>query len=74
MISSSTKRMIARWLHLILAIPIVGYLYSPFEDLPAYAPTVRYVAFPVIALTGLRMWKGHLLKRIFARKEVATGG
>ena len=38
MISSATKRSILRWIHLIFTIPILGYVYSPFEELPNYAP------------------------------------
>jgi len=68
MISASTQRIIFRWTHLVLAIPVIGYIYSPFENLPDYAPVVRFIAFPVIAVTGLWMWKGHLLRRLFARK------
>jgi predicted tellurium resistance membrane protein TerC len=68
MISASTQRVLARWLHLILAIPIIGYIYSPFENLPDYAPTVRFVAFPVILMTGLWMWKGHWVRRLFNKK------
>ena len=56
MISASTQRIIVRWLHLILVIPIIGYIYSPFEQLPDYAPVVRFIAFPVIFLSGLWMW------------------
>ncbi len=66
--SDATKRSIFRWIHLIFAIPIIGYIYSPFKELPNYAPVVRYVAFPVIALSGLLMWKGHLLRRLFSKK------
>lgn len=68
MISVATQRIIFRWVHIILAIPIAGYVYSPFEQLPNYAPTVRYVAIPVLILTGLWMWKGHLLRRLFSKK------
>lgn len=64
----TTKRAIFRWIHLILAIPILGYIYSPFENLPDYAPMTRFVFFPAIALMGLWMWKGHLVRRVFARK------
>lgn len=67
MISASTQRVIARWIHLVLAIPIIGYIYSPFEQLPDYAPVVRFVAFPVILLTGLWMWKGNWIKRLFSK-------
>ena len=63
----TTKRSIFRWIHLVFAIPIIGYIYSPFRELPNYAPVVRYVAFPVIGLSGLWMWKGHLLRRLVSK-------
>ena len=44
----ATKRSIVRWIHLIFSIPIIGYIYSPFVELPNYAPVVRFVAFPGI--------------------------
>lgn len=67
MISASTQRVIVRWLHLVLAIPIIGYIYSPFEQLPDYAPVVRFVAFPVILFTGLWMWKGLWVRKMFSK-------
>ena len=69
MISSATKRSIVRWIHLIFAIPIIGYIYSPFKELPNYAPVVRFVAVPAIALTGLWMWKGHVVRRLFSKRS-----
>jgi hypothetical protein len=66
----STKRTIVRWIHIILTIPIVGYIYSPFEVLPSYAPPTRYIFLPTMALSGLWMWKGHLLRRLVARRTV----
>lgn len=70
MISAAAQRTIFRWTHIILAIPVIGYVYSPFENLPDYAPVVRFVAIPVLALTGLWMWKGHLLRRLFSKKAI----
>jgi len=64
-----THRAIFRWIHIVFAIPIIGYIYSPFENLPDYAPVTRYVAFPVIVLTGLWMWKGEAVRRMFAKKS-----
>jgi hypothetical protein len=69
MISPATERVILRWIHLIFAIPIIGYIYSPFQNLPQYAGPTRYVFFPIMALTGLWMWKGYWLRRMF-RKSV----
>ena len=64
----STKRAIFRWIHIVFGIPVIGYVYSPFRELPNYAPIVRYVALPVIALSGLWMWKGYLLRQIFLKR------
>jgi hypothetical protein len=63
-----SPRVIVRWLHVVLAIPIVGYIYSPFEVIPGYAPMTRFVFLPTMVLSGLWMWKGHWLRRVFARK------
>jgi hypothetical protein len=54
--SNATKRSILRWIHIIFGIPILGYIYSPFEQLPNYAPIARYVAVPFIVLSGFWMW------------------
>ena len=59
----AAKRSVLRWIHIIFGIPIIGYVYSPFKNLPDYAPVVRYIAIPVIGLSGLWMWKGHWLRR-----------
>jgi hypothetical protein len=56
--NNATKRSILRWIHLILAIPIVGYVYSPFAELPNYAPVVRFVSVPVLILSGFWMYTG----------------
>ena len=58
MISNATKRSILRWIHLIFAIPIIGYVYSPFAELPNYAPVVRFVSIPVLILSGFWMYSG----------------
>ena len=69
MISSAIQRSIIRWIHIIFAIPIIGYIYSPFDQIPNYAPVVRFVAVPAIVLTGLWMWKGHLVRRLFSKRS-----
>jgi hypothetical protein len=67
MISEATKRTIFRTIHLVFSIPIIGYIYSPFKEIPNYAPAVRFVFFPILALSGFWMWKGHLLRRLFSK-------
>jgi hypothetical protein len=36
MISDATQRSILRWIHIVFGIPILGYIYSPFEEIPKY--------------------------------------
>src|SRR5262245_25100117 len=62
----SRKRTILRWTHIILGIPIIGYIYSPFEEIPNYAPATRFVFLPLLVLMGLWMWKGHVVLRVSA--------
>ena len=56
--NNATKRSILRWVHLIFAIPIIGYVYSPFAELPNYAPVARFVSIPVLILSGFWMYAG----------------
>ncbi len=61
-------RAIVRTIHLIFSIPIFGYIYSPFEEIPNYAPAVRFVFLPILVLSGFWMWKGHLLRRLISKR------
>src|SRR6476660_4493214 len=58
MMNNATKRTILRCIHLIFSIPIIGYVYSPFAELPNYAPVVRFVSIPVLILSGFWMYSG----------------
>jgi hypothetical protein len=66
--SQSTQRLIFRWIHIIFSIPILGYIYSPFEKLPDYAFPTRFIFIPVMVLSGLWMWKGHLVRRVLSKR------
>ncbi len=71
--TKATMRVMIRWAHIVCGIPILGYIYSPFKVIPSYAPTTRFVFFPVMLLSGLWMWKGHLLLRMFSKRLASTG-
>jgi hypothetical protein len=66
-VNRSIARSVFRWIHLIFSIPILGYIYSPFEKIPNYAPATRFVFVPVMVLTGLWMWKGHVVRRLLSK-------
>jgi len=63
----ATKRSVIRWIHIVFSIPILGYIYSPFDQIPNYAPVTRFVFVPVLILSGLWMWKGHVLRRLASK-------
>jgi hypothetical protein len=65
----ATKRTIVRSVHLVLTIPILGYIYSPYDQLPLYAWKVRLVFVPIMVLSGLWMWKGHVLRRLVSKRS-----
>ena len=60
MTSNAIKRSILRWNHIVVAIPILGYIYSPFAELPNYAAITRFVFAPVMILAGFWMYAGVL--------------
>ena len=52
------KRSILRWVHLIVTIPILGYVYGPPAEVQQYAGAVRFTFVPIIILSGLWMYLG----------------
>ncbi len=41
----ATMRSIFRWIHLVFSIPILGYICSPFDKIPIYAPLLGSSSF-----------------------------
>lgn len=65
--TASAKRTILRWVHIVFALPLIGLVYGPTEEVLPYLVYFRYIYFPIVVLSGLLMWKGHLLGRLFRR-------
>ena len=64
----ATRRSIFRWIHIIGGIPIIGYIYDSPTDTPNYAWSIRFVFFPVLLISGLWMWKGHVVRRLISNR------
>jgi hypothetical protein len=58
MISNATKRATLRAIHLVLSIPILGYIYGEPSQVQQYASAARFVFVPVIILSGFWMYAG----------------
>jgi hypothetical protein len=66
----ATQRSIFRWIHIIFSIPILGYIYCPFEKFPDHAPATRFVFLPVMVLLVHRTAAGAVGK---VRNPVLSG-
>ncbi|HEV8285687.1 MAG TPA: hypothetical protein VGQ09_15340 [Chitinophagaceae bacterium] len=67
-LKASTQRKIFRWVHIILSVPIIGFVYGPISKIPQAAFAVRWIFFPIVVISGLWMWKGHLVKKLIKKK------
>ena len=61
-------RTMFRWIHIVFSIPILGYIYSPFDKIPQYAFPTRFIFVPIMILSGLWMWKGHVVRRLLSKR------
>jgi hypothetical protein len=69
--SEATKRSIFRWVHIVCGIPILGYIYDSPSDTHNYATSVRFLFLPVLLLSGLWMWKGHVVRRLISKRRAS---
>lgn len=59
------ERDVIRLLHLVLSIPILGFLYGPVAHIPRAACFTRWIAVPVVLASGLWLWlKPKFMQRL----------
>ncbi|HVI47070.1 MAG TPA: hypothetical protein VM802_19490 [Chitinophaga sp.] len=66
---ASTERKIIRWVHILLSIPLIGYIYGPVASIPRAAFATKFIFVPVIVLSGLWLWKGQTLKKKWRKPD-----
>jgi len=72
--NAARERVLIRTLHLVLSVPIVGFLYGPVSHIPPAAFFTRVIAFPLVVASGIWLWlKPRILRwrRQRAGKESA---
>jgi hypothetical protein len=68
--NAAVERRLIRWLHLILSLPIIGYIYGPVAEIPQARTFTQVVAVPLLAISGIWLWQGHRIKARFRRGGV----
>ena len=66
---AATERKMVRWIHILISIPVVGLIYGPVQNFPRAVFAIKWVFFPLIVLSGLWLWKGHLVKKTLKRRK-----
>jgi hypothetical protein len=56
-----------RLIHLVVAVMIGAYLYSPLGEADWFVILVRVSVLPVLLITGLSMWQMPVLTRLLRR-------
>jgi hypothetical protein len=66
---NATQRTIARWIHIALGLPLIGFVYGPPAEVEPYRYLFQLLFMPALLLSGLWMWKGHLISARFGRQK-----
>ncbi|HET9374901.1 MAG TPA: hypothetical protein VFO40_08000 [Chthoniobacterales bacterium] len=69
--NSLEERILIRTLHLVLSIPIIGFIYGPVAHIPPAAAFTRFVAVPLVILSGFWMWQKPRLVRWLRRRRAS---
>lgn len=66
--TNATQRSISRWIHILFGLPLIGFIYGPPAETEPYRYMFQYVFVPVLLLSGLWMWKGHVVQRLISKR------
>ena len=69
-VKAATERKIIRWIHITASIPIIGYIYGPVQEVPQAVVAIKWLLFPLIVLSGLWLWKGHLVRKWGRKRRI----
>jgi uncharacterized protein (DUF2141 family) len=70
--TTTNTRNAMRWVHIGIGAIIVAYVYSPWGSLPLFQLAVQAIVLPTVILSGLWLWKGHLLRKMVPLLFIAT--
>lgn len=65
--SAYKQRVILRWFHLITGAILVTYIYSPWSNILAFSFLVKFIIIPILIISGIWLWKGAQIKRLFKK-------
>ena len=70
------QRRMQRRAHIVAAVVLSAYVYLPLVDEPlgtGLEGLVRFVALPVLAVTGILMWQAPRIRRALKSARASSG-
>jgi hypothetical protein len=67
---AAAERNLLRWLHIGTSAVIGTYIYSPLSTILWFQILTKAFVIPATVITGLWMWKGHQLRKKFAKPKI----
>ena len=67
-LTQSKIRVILRWVHIVLGLVIMCYIYSPLSKYLVFKRMMQFIVIPVITFTGLWIWKFNAFNKFFKIK------
>ena len=61
-------RVVLRWVHIVLGLVILCYIYSPFSKYLVFQLFIKIIVVPVVLLTGAWLWKYKEFNQFFRIK------
>lgn len=63
-----------RAVHLVLATTLGAFLYSPLSSVQGSELVLQVIVFPLLTLSGLFMWKGHVIRTRLRQSDLTGDG
>ena len=63
--SARTLRIVLRWVHIVIGLILLCYIYSPFSQYAPFRFVVKWVAVPVLVVSGIWIWKFAAFNKFF---------
>ncbi|MDX2162977.1 MAG: hypothetical protein SF162_16800 [bacterium] len=61
-----------RIVHLLTAVVVGTFIYSPWSADPTFAAAVRFIVLPLLSLTGLIMWQQARLGKWIRQRTASS--
>jgi hypothetical protein len=61
-----------RIIHILASLLLGVFIYSPWRNNPGMLIAVGIVVFPLLSFTGLWMWQGGRIKKMFKEKTILS--